>query len=132
MNKILLDTNAYSHYLVGDEKVLNALANAEITYMSVFVLGELYAGFRGGNKEAQNIQQLRRFLQISNVSILDAVEETAEIFGEIKDSLKKAGTPLPINDIWIASHAIETGSVIISYDDHFKKIPNLRIWDQLH
>ena len=131
MKKILLDTNAYTRYLAGDEEVLTALANAETVYMSVFVLGELCAGFRGGNREVQNKQLLERFLIKPDVEVLNATEVTAEIYGEIKDSLKNAGTPLPINDVWIASHARETGSVIISYDGHFKKVPGLRIWDQL-
>jgi len=38
---------------------------------------------------------------------------------------------LPINDIWIAAHTIETGSLLITYDDHFKNIENIRLWDML-
>jgi tRNA(fMet)-specific endonuclease VapC len=45
MNKVLLDTNAYGAYLQGDQKVLNTLADANTTFISIFVLGELYAGF---------------------------------------------------------------------------------------
>lgn len=41
MKEILLDTNAYTRYLSGDQKVLDVIAAAEIIYMSVFVLGEL-------------------------------------------------------------------------------------------
>ncbi len=63
MKKILIDTNAYSRFLAGDENVLNALAEAEIVYMSVFVIGELYAGFRGGTKEQENTDILKRFLK---------------------------------------------------------------------
>ena len=48
MTKILLDTNAYVRFLRGDEKVLDSLARAETVFMSVFVLGELLAGFRAG------------------------------------------------------------------------------------
>ena len=49
MSRILFDTNAYIRLLAGDARVLDALAGAERIYMSVFVLGELYAGFRGGD-----------------------------------------------------------------------------------
>ena len=49
MKNILLDTNCYSAYLAGDERVLDVLAEAEFVYMSIFVLGELFAGFMGGN-----------------------------------------------------------------------------------
>ncbi len=54
MKKIVLDTNAYSAFLNGDGSVLNALSEADITYMSVFVIGELYGGFRGGTKYLEN------------------------------------------------------------------------------
>jgi tRNA(fMet)-specific endonuclease VapC len=131
MNKILLDTNAYTRFLTGDEKVLSYLAQADRIYMSVFVLGELFAGFKAGGKEKQNKRILERFLQKSDVSVLEATKDTAEIFGMIKDSLRKTGNPIPINDVWIAAHALETGSILITYDDHFLFIPGLRLWDEI-
>lgn len=128
MKNILLDTNCYTAYLAGDERVLNALAEAEAVYMSIFVLGELFAGFRGGRRMRQNRDYLKRFLAKNTVTILDATMETAEIFGDLKEKLKKSGTPLPINDVWIAAHALETGSVLITYDAHFQYIIGLRRW----
>jgi tRNA(fMet)-specific endonuclease VapC len=125
---ILLDTNAYSSYLAGDERVFDVLTKAEIVYMSIFVLGELYAGFKGGLKEKNNLAILNKFHAKPTVQIINATPETAEAFGMIKYTLKRNGTPLPINDIWIASHAIEIGAVVITYDQHFKQIPGLRLW----
>ncbi|MBT6145371.1 MAG: hypothetical protein HOH74_08080 [Gemmatimonadetes bacterium] len=55
--------------------------------------------------------------------------ESAEIFGQVKDALKRAGTPIPMNDVWISAQAIETGSVVVTYDGHFSKVPGLRLWD---
>ena len=128
MSKILVDTNCYIFYLSGDQDVLDALADADIVFMSIFVLGELYAGFKGGNKEKENISILKKFLDKSTVSVLTATKETAEIFGVVKNSLKEAGTPIPINDVWIAAHTLETGSLIITYDKHFNLVPGLRVW----
>jgi tRNA(fMet)-specific endonuclease VapC len=62
---------------------------------------------------------------------LNATSETAEIFGSLKNALRKAGTPLPINDVWIAAHGIETGSIIVTYDQHFRKILGIRLWDRI-
>ena len=129
MRAIILDTNAYARLLAGDEKVLDVVASSEALYMSVFVLGELHAGFKGGTKETENRQILKRFLEKPSVKILNATSETAQVFGFIKSRLMKAGTPLPINDVWIAAHGIETGSVIVTYDAHFDRIPGLRLWD---
>lgn len=132
MKKILLDTNAYAAFFTGDTAVLKALGRATVVYMSAIVLGELYAGFKGGKKEAENIRQLDAFLRKSTVQAIDVTQETAIPFGEIKNRLKKAGTPLPINDVWIAAHAAETGAVLITYDSHFHNIQGLRLWANLN
>ena len=79
MKKILLDTNAYSELLRGDESILEIVAQADLVLMSVFVLGELYAGFQGGNREQFNKEVLRKFLQKATVQVLPASAETAEI-----------------------------------------------------
>lgn len=132
MKKILLDTNAYTKLLRGDKQVLEVLGNADSIFMPVVVLGELLAGFRGGTKETKNRKLLDGFLMKPRVEVVPISQDTAEIFAEIKYGLTRAGTPLPINDIWIAACAIEVGAVIVSYDDHFLKIPKVRIWDPLH
>lgn len=128
MKKIVLDTNAYTAFLAGDARALEALAAAEIVFVSVFVMGELFAGFKGGTKEAANLELLARFLGKPSVHVLNATPETATVFGQLKAALKKAGTPLPINDVWIAAHAVETGATLVSYDNHFTKIMGLKLW----
>ncbi len=128
MTKLLLDTNAYSRLLLGDVKVREALEQADIVYMSVFVLAELYFGFKGGSKENRNRDVLRRFVNKSTVQILQATQETAEIFAGIKHALKRTGSPLPLNDVWIAAHTLETGSLLATFDAHFQTIPNIRLW----
>jgi len=131
MKKIILDTNAYARLLAGDEHVLDAVSGAEVVYISVFVLGELVAGFAGGSKEQENRKTLGSFLRKPTVKILNATSETAEIFGFVKSGLKRAGTPIPINDVWIAAHGIETGSTVITYDTHFHKVAGLRLWERV-
>jgi tRNA(fMet)-specific endonuclease VapC len=95
----------------------------------VVVLAELLFGFRGGTKRAENQKMLDKFLHKSTVSVLDVTVETAEIFSELQYSLKKDGNPIPVNDVWIAACAVESGSVVITYDNHFRKIPGVRLWD---
>jgi len=131
MKKVLLDTNAYTGLLGGDEKVLDVLAGADSVYLSVFVLGELYAGFKGGKKENANRNRLKNFLSRDTVNILLADAESAEIFAEVKNRLKTAGTPIPINDVWIASHVMQSGSFLVSYDRHFLNVQGLLLWPEL-
>ena len=65
------------------------------------------------------------------VQVLEGTSETALIFAEIKNALKSSGSPIPLNDGWIAANAIETGSVLITFDKHFALVPGLRIWDEI-
>ncbi|HBC86795.1 MAG TPA: twitching motility protein PilT [Lentisphaeria bacterium] len=131
MNKILLDTNAYVNLCTGDGKVMEALSAAETVFVSAVTLGELYAGFEKTEKGHGKKHEFENFLSNPTVKIIDITKETAGIYGDLIRTLRKAGTPVPINDVWIAANAIETGSVIVTYDRHFLKIAGLRIWDQL-
>ncbi len=129
MRKVLLDTNAYAKYLLGDEKILGVISQSDIVYMSVFVIAELFFGFKGGTREIKNKELLKNFLSKPSVEIIGATIDTSDIFADIKYKLKKAGTPIPLNDVWIGAHAIETGAVLITYDQHFNNIAGLRLWD---
>jgi tRNA(fMet)-specific endonuclease VapC len=127
MNRVLLDTDAYAAFCSGDRRVLDVLAGAEAVYLSVIVLGELRAGFRGGGKRLEKERLLAEFLSKPTVSSLPLTSETAEIFGALKDRLKRAGAPIPDHDLWLASQAIETGSVLMSDDARFRRVPGLRL-----
>ena len=129
MNKILLDTNAYSALRRGDKDILSWLSQADLVFMSVVVLGELHAGFRGGKKRKENVATIDRFISRPTVRVASVNKETSRIFGKLKHDLRLKGTPLPTNDIWIASQCMEKGAVLVSYDSHFDQIPGLQIWD---
>jgi tRNA(fMet)-specific endonuclease VapC len=129
VKKVLLDTNAYSALMNGSENVLAALGGADTVYLSIFVIGELLTGFYGGKRGEENRKMFERFKAGSTVKILHGTEDTSEIFASVKHALANAGTPIPINDIWIASHTLETGAVLLTNDRHFEKVPGLRICD---
>lgn len=128
MTRLLLDTSGYSRLMSGDRAVADALGAAQTVYLSVFVLGELLEGFKGGNREKANLEQLAAFMRKPTVSVLNATAETAEAFASVKHELRRAGRPIPINDVWIAAHAMETGAVLLTFDAHFEAVPGLRLW----
>jgi len=45
--------------------------------------------------------------------------------------LRGAGRSIPVNDVWIAAHALEAGAVLVTYDARFRAVPSLRLWDEL-
>ncbi|MBN1129957.1 MAG: type II toxin-antitoxin system VapC family toxin [Chitinispirillaceae bacterium] len=127
MKRILLDTNAYIKFLQGEKSVLDALSAAETVYLSVIVIGELLSGFKGGTKERQNRERLNAFLLKSTVKTISVTPDTAEFYSNIKDALRRKGTPIPQNDIWIAAHTMESGSMLVTYDSHFSMVNGLII-----
>jgi len=126
-NKILLDTNIYSNFLRGNIEILDCIKNSSHIYISIFVIAELLSGFKGGSKEEQNIKILNNFLNKKKVEIIDANHETSKLFAIIKNQLKQDGKPIPINDIWIAAHSMQTYSTLISNDKHFNYIKNIKV-----
>ena len=127
--KVLLDTNALTALWHGDERILEALDQAEQVLLSVIVLGELHAGFRGGTRLVENRARLNDFLGKPLVEALEVSAETSEVYGQLKDSLRQAGNPIPINDVWLSAQAIETGAVLVTFDEHFRQVAGLRRWD---
>ena len=131
MRAVLVDTSAYTAFKNGNETVLGSFAAAERVYMSIFVLGELFFGFEGGDKQIENRRELDEFLRKPTVRFVGGSRETAEVFGSVKNDLKRQGTPIPTYDVWVAAHCIELGAVLVTFDRHFLEVPGLRTWQYL-
>ena len=123
--KLLLDTNAYSGLMRGSEAVASRVRRAERIFLSSVVIGELLYGFRNGTRYEENRAQLDAFLANRFVAFLPVALTTAERFALIASALKRKGTPIPSNDIWIAAHALESGADLLSFDEHFSGIEGL-------
>ncbi|HKY35947.1 MAG TPA: type II toxin-antitoxin system VapC family toxin [Polyangiaceae bacterium] len=126
MNR-LLDTNAYVELRKGDEQVAALVRRSESVAFSMVVVGELLFGFRNGNRYQSNLATLEEFLAEPWVKLHEVTRTTADRFGRIAAALRKAGTPIPTNDVWIAAHAFETGAELITFDRHFENVAGLSV-----
>ena len=125
MNDLLIDTNIYSHAMRGHAQVVLVLRQASQVAISSISVGELLSGFKGGKHEQKNREELAEFLDLARVQLVYVTEKTAEFYAEILTALRKAGTPTPTNDIWIAAAALEHGLRLFSMDQHFSHVPGL-------
>ena len=125
MSRLLLDTSAYSAMRRGDRRLLEPIREAAEICLSAVVVGELVYGFVGGRLEAPNRGQLREFLESDRVRVVAVDEETAERYAVIRDFLRRKGTPIPTNDLWIAASAAQHGLKLLSLDGHFKEVPQI-------
>lgn len=125
MSRLLLDTTAYSAMRRGDDRLVEPLREASEVALTPVVLGELLYGFAGGRLERENRRLLRAFLETERVRVVDIDEETAERYAAIRDHLRRQGTPIPTNDLWIAASAAQHGLTVLSLDKHFKDVPQI-------
>ena len=125
MRRALIDTNIYCLAMRGEPSVLDRLQQLDDIGFTVVSLGELLVGFRGGSRETENRLELGRFLDSPRVRVLTIDEETADFYAALVLALRRAGTPIPTNDIWIAALAQRHGLPVYTKDVHFEVVPGL-------
>ncbi|MYN65813.1 MAG: type II toxin-antitoxin system VapC family toxin [Acidobacteria bacterium] len=122
--KIVLDTSAYSRLRGGHAEVLERMAAARVVVVPVTVLGELDAGFELGRRAIENRRVLAEFLEEPFVNVLDVTVTTVRHYARIFAALRRAGTPIPINDVWIAAATVECNGHLLTFDRDFSRIPD--------
>jgi tRNA(fMet)-specific endonuclease VapC len=125
--RILIDTSAYSAHLRGHPGIAGALRLADEVHLSVVVLGELRAGFLTGSRPRQNEALLAEFLSRPRVRIDVLDEETSRRYAEIYAYLRRRGTPVSPNDLWIAAGAAQHGLRVLTTDPDFRSVPQVAV-----
>ncbi|MEW6455118.1 MAG: type II toxin-antitoxin system VapC family toxin [Acidobacteriota bacterium] len=121
----LLDTNIIIAFLNGDKEISLKITEAEKIYTSVVVIGELLFGADNSRNPKENREKILEFIKFCEVLPIDI--ETSKMYAELKTVLKRKGRPIPENDIWIASNALQHQLIISTQDEHFLEIESLRI-----
>jgi tRNA(fMet)-specific endonuclease VapC len=123
--RLALDTSRYSDLRAGEASVMETLERAEEVWLPFIVVGELRAAFSAGTREAINEALLRRFLLESCAGILYPDEQTTHHYANIYRQLRKQGTPMPTNDMWIAALVLQHSLVLCARDAHFDALAQL-------
>lgn len=126
--RIAIDTNRYVDFVRGLPDAVNRLRAVDRILMRLIVLGELRAGFLGGSRAPENEANLVRFLNSPRVDVLSADEETTHHYARLFLQLRRQGTPIPTNDIWIAALVVQHQLYLFARDghfDHLSQIPRL-------
>ncbi|NLD37962.1 MAG: type II toxin-antitoxin system VapC family toxin [Desulfatiglans sp.] len=125
MNNILIDTNIYTSALKGDHETIIVLQRTREIGICSITIGELLSGFKAGNREKKNREELSEFLDMPRVNVYGVDENTAEFYSAVINNLRNKGKPIPTNDIWIAAVAFQYGFPLFTKDKHFEYVPGL-------
>ena len=87
------------------------------------MLGEYRFGLLR-SRSRRSLEPLLEQLEAESV-VLDVDSRTARVYAAVRDALRRDGHPIPENDVWIASLAIQHGLVLLSRDEHFDWVRGL-------
>jgi tRNA(fMet)-specific endonuclease VapC len=124
----LLDTDTIIFSLKGHEAVKKNLQRHVEDPMKICVitLMELYFGAYKSQKVTGNLAKIRTIE--NSFEIISTGRESAEIFGMLKASLEKIGTPLDDFDLIIASCALSHNLILVTNNiKHFDRVEGLRL-----
>ena len=127
ISNLCLDTNTYSAFLAGKAAAVKRISQVEHIWLPAPVLGELRAGFAKGSKAAANELLLQEFLASQHVHVIAIDEAVTRCYAKIFDQLRKDGSPIPTNDLWIAACVMHVGFALYSLDAHFKHVQGIEL-----
>ena len=121
---MILDTDAVSALFAGDPALGEILKADQRHHLPVVVIGE----YRYGLLRSRYRRQLERLLDslIRESVELHVDETTAETYSRVREDLRRAGRPIPENDVWISALARQHDLPVVSRDEHFAHVPGLR------
>jgi tRNA(fMet)-specific endonuclease VapC len=121
---VILDTNGLSAVAEGEPALEAILRKAVQVAIPVIVLGEYRYGIAQSRDRNHYEQWLSEYLP--KFRILDVDDRTTISYAAVRMELKKAGTPIPSNDVWIAALCRQHSLPIVSRDRHFDAVLGLR------
>jgi tRNA(fMet)-specific endonuclease VapC len=121
--RYLLDTNIIIALFASEASVIESLVQANEVFIPTVALGELHYGARKSGRPQENLKRIEEF--VSNSAVIGCDAKTARRYGEIKNMLRVKGRPLPENDVWIATLALQHSLTLVTRDAHFQEVEYL-------
>jgi len=122
--KICLDTNIAIDILNGDLKILKLIGAYDAIILPITVIGELRFGAYRSAKQSDNLVKIDALEM--RCEIIEIGSSVADFYGSTKAFLAGKGTPIPENDIWIAACCISIAMPLLTNDNHFRAVPQLK------
>ena len=130
---VLLDTNILI-YLIKNHppqvaERIDALAPNDSLAMSFITRAELLQGAEGSQRRAATLRQLDQLARQVPVLYPEG-PQICRHYAVQATALKRRGTPIGANDLWIACHALALDATLVSHNlSEFARIDGLRLED---
>jgi tRNA(fMet)-specific endonuclease VapC len=126
--RIAIDTNIVTALMRGQlEAKFPLIKLPDELYIPLTVFAEARFGILTGGNPDKYMPVLDGLISRSSVHLGSGITlETAKVYAELRAYLKKHGTPVSPNDLWIAAECVEQNFVLLTLDSDFDKMPQVR------
>jgi tRNA(fMet)-specific endonuclease VapC len=121
---VILDTNALSAIADNEAAAVRIFSHAATIELPVIVLGEYRFGIAQSRRRDEYEKWLEELIAATRILLVD--EETSGHYAQIRGELKKAGLPIPSNDLWIAALSRQHRLPVMSHDQHFDAVQGVK------
>lgn len=95
--------------------------------VSVVTIGELRAGVLAAADSTARVRRLRTLTRALALDPVPVDTDVADAWAALRLTLRDAGRRMPVNDSWIAATAILLGVPVVTQDDDYPDVPELRV-----
>ncbi len=123
----LVDADWISSFLNGRPDAIQLIAELadEGLALSVIAYGEIYEGLLSG-RNPERLSQFEDFCR--TLDIVAPNIGVARQYASVRLALRSQSLLIPDNDLWIAATALAHGLSLVSRDEHFARVPGLKLY----
>jgi tRNA(fMet)-specific endonuclease VapC len=124
----ILDTDHCIAILRGKLDVSEHIEPTTSLYVTAIAVSELVYGAHKSDRASAHLAQVD--LLLDSVTILPFDQQPARRCGELRDALRRMGSPIAEPDLQIASIALHNALPLVSHNQrHFARVPGLKLLD---
>ena len=122
-SSVALDTNIAIDLMQGRREAVAFLKECGEVLLPLPVLGELRYGALLRPRPEEHEARIDEMLK--DTGVLEMTEATARAYATIRTKLRRTGTPIPGNDLWIAAQCVAQTLPLATRDQHFERVTDL-------
>lgn len=124
--RFLIDTDICSYALKGDPQVVLRWRPLPPSAVCISVITEAELRFGAKGRSSAFRRELERFLEA--LEVVPFQSSDTETYADLRYRLERAGTPIGVFDMVIASQAVSNDLVLVTNNEkEFRRVPGLKI-----
>ncbi|MBW2986040.1 type II toxin-antitoxin system VapC family toxin [Candidatus Woesearchaeota archaeon] len=122
---LLIDTNILIEIENGNKKIIDELE--KIKFNKLYISSLTISEFVDGSLKCSTAEQEKTLNALKKYPVLNTTLSSSILLAHFSHVLTKKGRKIPLYDLVIASIAVDNDAILLTMDNHFKRIPGLEV-----